>query len=143
MCTRCNPSVVGLELHADPVVKYPQVTVRPAYDCLRHDSLHFLRNHPDIGRVAAVVRKAVEADAVFEITEQDNIVLEHNVGSPAAATSTTAVAASATTVTAAVRMHGAAAAAAARVCTVCAPASGASGSMLSSSATMMCSVCTA
>jgi hypothetical protein len=44
--------------------------------------LDFLRHHADMDLVAAVVAEAVEAEAVIEVAEKGNVVLEHDVGSP-------------------------------------------------------------
>lgn len=102
--------LVGLEFDAEPVVKDAQGAVAITYHRLRHDSLHFLRHHPDIGTVAAVVAEAIVTEAIGKMTEQDDIVLECDIGSTptaaaaAAATTTTtsaATAAEATTATAA------------------------------------------
>src|SRR5262245_22369625 len=64
---------------------------------LRHDSLHLLRHHADIGAVAAVVAEAIVAEPVGQMAEQNDIVLERDVGSSA----TTAATAAATTTAAA------------------------------------------
>src|SRR5262249_39204978 len=91
MGTRCDPPVVGLELHAELVVEDRQVAVSTAYDCLRHNRLHLLRHYADIRFDIAVIGEAIEADAVVEAPEKHNIVLEPHIGAPsAAATSPTA-----------------------------------------------------
>src|SRR5262249_40250854 len=54
---------------------------------LRHDRPHFLRNHPDMRTTAAVIGEAIEAEAIVEAAEQDDVVLEPDVGPPSAATS--------------------------------------------------------
>src|SRR6185369_16170111 len=92
-----NPMLVGLEPDAEPVVKDAQCTIAITHHRLRHDSLHFLRHHADIGTVAAVVAEAIIAEAIGKMTEQDDIVLERDVG-PSASTATTE-AATATTAT--------------------------------------------
>ena len=61
--------VVGLELQPELVVEDPQVSIAAAHDRLRHDRLHFLRHHADIGLVAAVVAEAIEAKAIVETAE--------------------------------------------------------------------------
>src|SRR5262245_2108679 len=83
--TRCDPLIVGLELEAEPIVEDAQVAVAPAHDCLRHDGLHVLRHHADIGLVAAVVAEAIEAEAVVEMAEQRDVVLQRNIRPPTAA----------------------------------------------------------
>src|SRR5215510_4598722 len=90
--TRCDPLIVGLELEAEPIVEDAQVAVAPAHDCLRHDRLHLLRHHADIGLVAAVVAEAIEAEAVVEMAEQRDLVLQRNIGPPTAAATETAAA---------------------------------------------------
>src|SRR5215475_3432069 len=90
--TRCDPLIVGLELEAEPIVEDAQVAVAPAHDCLRHDGLHVLRHHADIGLVAAVVAEAIEAEAVVEMAEQRDVVLQRNIGPPSAAAAKTAAA---------------------------------------------------
>jgi len=87
--TRRNPMLVGLELDAEPVVKDAQCTIAITHHRLRHDSLHFLRDHADIGTVAAVVAKAIIAEAIGKMTEQGDIVLERDVGPSASSTTTT------------------------------------------------------
>src|SRR5689334_8499869 len=87
--TRRNPMLVGLELDAEPVVKDAQCTIAITHHRLRHDSLHFLRHHADIGTVAAVVAEAIIAETIGKMTEQDDIVLERDVGPSASSTTTT------------------------------------------------------
>ena len=69
-------SFVGLEPDAEPVIEDTQRSVPVAHDGLRHDRLHFLRHHADIGAIAAVVAEAIVAKPVGEVTEQDDVVLE-------------------------------------------------------------------
>ena len=59
-----------------------QIAVAAAQYRRGHDCLDFLRHHADIGLVAAVVAEAVEAEAVIEVAEKEDVVLEHDVGSP-------------------------------------------------------------
>jgi hypothetical protein len=72
--------------------------------------------HVDISLVAAVIAEAIEADAVVEMAEQDDVVLEPNVGSAASA----AIAATATAHATGVGPADAIAASAAAVATCCA-----------------------
>src|SRR5262245_35949732 len=95
-CARRQPLLVGLELDAEPVIEDPQVAVAAAHDRFRHDALHLLRHHADIGLVAAVVAEAIEAEAVVETAEQRDVVLERNIR-PSSTTATTAPAAATTT----------------------------------------------
>src|SRR5262245_13653155 len=94
-CARRQPLLVGLELDAEPVIEDPQVAVAAAHDRFRHDALHLLRHHADIGLVAAVVAEAIEAEAVVEPAEQRDVVLERNIRPPST-TATTAPAAATT-----------------------------------------------
>ena len=71
----------------------PQVPVRTAHNCLRSDSLNFLRQYTDIGLVGTVVGKPIEPKAVVETTEKNNVMLERDIG-PASATTPTAASAS-------------------------------------------------
>jgi hypothetical protein len=77
-----GPLLVALELQAELVVEDAQIAVAAAQHRLRHDCLDFLRHHADIGLVAAVVAEAVETEAVIEVAEKGDVVLEHDVGSP-------------------------------------------------------------
>lgn len=109
---RRDPLLISLEFDAKLVIEDSQVAVVVTHDGLRHHGLHFLRHYADIGSVAAVIAESIEADAVGEMPEKLDIVLEHNVRPPAAsaATATTAPAAAASTT----RSHAAATAARAR-----------------------------
>src|SRR5262249_18033664 len=55
-----------------------------------------LRNHPDVGLVAAVVAEPIEAQAIVEIAEKRDVVFEHDIGPSAAAASPAATAPAAT-----------------------------------------------
>jgi hypothetical protein len=57
--------------------------------------LHLLRDNSDIGFFASIINEAIEAKAVVEMAEQDDLVLKPKIGSPSAATATTSKAASA------------------------------------------------
>jgi hypothetical protein len=117
LCSRSEPVRVALERHTELVVVHTQIAVAAARDRFRHDLLHLLGHDADIGLVAAVVAEAIEAEAVVEVAEQRDVVLEHDVG-PASATAATATAATthaATTTThATTGVHAAAAATASR-----------------------------
>src|SRR5262249_39095634 len=71
--------------------------IRASRHGLRHDRLHLLRHHADIGFVAADIAEAIEAEPVVEPAEQNDVVLERDIGPPAAATTATAAATTATT----------------------------------------------
>jgi hypothetical protein len=80
LCPGCHPLVVRLELQAKRVVEDPQAAVVAARDRLWHHRLDFLRHHADIDLAAAVVAEAIEAEAVVEVAEQRDVVLERDVG---------------------------------------------------------------
>src|SRR6516165_11074667 len=89
-CAIGDPALISLELEAELFVENPQVPVASAYHGPRHHVLHFLRHHADIGRVAAVIGKAIEAKPIVEHSQQDDVVLEIDIratsASPASAT---------------------------------------------------------
>src|SRR5580692_8685126 len=98
----CKPRVVGLELQTEPVVVDPQVAVGAADDGVRPHVLHVLRHDADIRSRLAVIDKAIDAETVVEMAEQNDVVLEPDVGAasaaatrPAAATTATAAGAAA------------------------------------------------
>src|SRR5580698_4939469 len=84
-CSRRQPRFVGLELDAKLVVVDAEITVPALRDGSRHDGLHFLRHHPDIGSVAAVVGEAIETEAIVEAAERYDVVLEPNIGATSTA----------------------------------------------------------
>jgi hypothetical protein len=98
--TRRDPLLIGLEPDAKPVIEDAECSVAIVHDRLRHHGLHFLRHHADIGPITAVVAEAIVAEAIGKMTEQDDIVLERDVG-PSATTATTTSTTAATTATAA------------------------------------------
>ncbi len=73
-----------------------QVAIPPALDSLRHDRLHFLRHHADIGLVGAIVGKPVEPETAVETTEKDDVVLEGDIRPASAAPASEAPAAAET-----------------------------------------------
>src|SRR5262247_3824239 len=82
--------LVGLKLDPELFIVDSQVAVAAAHNGARHDRLHLLRHHADIGPVAAVVAEAIITDAVAEMAEQNDIMLEHHIRSPSAATTAAA-----------------------------------------------------
>jgi hypothetical protein len=92
--------LIRLKLDAKLVIENAQGSVVVTYDGLRHDRLHFLRHHADIHAVAAVIAEAIVAEAVSEMAEKNDIVLERNIGPPSATTTTATAATAATTTTA-------------------------------------------
>lgn len=114
MAARRNPSVVGFEFDPKPIVEDPQIAVAVADNGIWHHSLHFLRDHSDIGPIASIVAKAVEAEAIGEMPKKNDVVLKRNVGSTTAtAAAATAAATTAATTAAA---HARTAASAAHAC---------------------------
>src|SRR6185436_3933111 len=97
---RGKPLVVGLEWQPKLFVVDTQVAVVTADDSIRPHGLNFLRHYADITLVAAVVAEAIEAEAIVEMPEQDDMVLERDVGT-SSATATAAACARATTTAAA------------------------------------------
>src|SRR5580698_4417491 len=55
---------------------------------LRHDLLHFLRQHTHIDLAAAVVAKAIETQALFKAANKHDVVLQPDVGAPSATATT-------------------------------------------------------
>ena len=121
---RRDPLLVSLELDAEPVVEDPQISVLITHNRLWHDHLHFLRHHPDIGAIAAVITETIVADAVGEMAKQNDVVLERDIGSPSAATTTASAATTTTETTTATRSHPAGAGAASPATHACAAARG-------------------
>ena len=97
--TRCNPLLIRLELDPEPVVKNAQGAVPITNNGLRQDSLNLLRHHADIGTVAAVIAEAIVAETIRKMTEQNDIVLERDVGSSTTTTATTTTTTTATAAT--------------------------------------------
>src|ERR1700722_14339405 len=106
-----HPRVPSLHAQAQPLVIYPQVAVAAADHGLGHDRFDFLCHHADIGFAAAIVAEPVKAETVIETGQHDDVVLQADVGSPAAAMSATAVSATAVSATAVMTTATAAAAA--------------------------------
>src|SRR5215470_6494609 len=106
-----DPLLVRHELHADFVVEDAQISITAAHNSVRPDGLHFLRHYADIGLVAAVIAEAIESQAIVEMTEQRDVVLECDVRSPSTATAAASPAATATATTTAAHAGAAATAA--------------------------------
>ena len=85
-----------MEFDAKPVIENSQRAVPVAHDCFRHDRLYFLRNHADIDTIAAVIAEAVVTKPVRKVAEKKDIVLDRDIGSTAAATTSATAAASST-----------------------------------------------
>ena len=94
MGARHGPLPVGFKWQSKHVIGNAQIPVSAARHRFWNDRLHFLRHDPDICRMAAVVDEAIVAEAVAEPPEQNNIVLEPEVGASPAATASAMAAAS-------------------------------------------------
>ena len=112
LASRCEPLIVRLKLHADLLVVDPQIAIAPARHGIRHDRLHFLRHHADIGLLAAIVSEAIEAEAVVEMAEQLDAMLELDIRAPATTAAAAATAATTTETTTAAAAESTTAAAA-------------------------------
>src|SRR5262249_50439287 len=84
-CARGNPLPEGWKRPPDPFEKNHEKPGAPAHHCFGHHRLHLLRHHTHIGAVAAVVGEAIEAEAVVEMAQQGDVVLETDVGPTSAA----------------------------------------------------------
>ena len=73
---RRNPLVVGLQLQTEHIIEDFQIAVAAALHRLRHDRLHLLCNNADIDLVAAIVAEALEVQAVVEMANEGDVVLE-------------------------------------------------------------------
>jgi hypothetical protein len=91
----CGPIVVGSERQSESLVRYPQIAVATDKGRVGSDSSDFLRNHPDIGLLAAVVSEAVVTETVVEPAQQYDIVFQSDIRPPTATTTTPSAAASA------------------------------------------------
>jgi len=111
--------VVVLEFYPELLVVHPQITVAAARHGFRCDPNDFLRHDPDVRFAAAVIAEAIEAEAIVQITQENDVMLDHDVGAPTATPATTTPAA---TTMAAAGANAATAAAAARAQTAAAPA---------------------
>ena len=65
-----------------------EVAVAAACHRLRHQRLHFLRDDADISFAASEIAETVIAEAVVEIAEKDDIMLQRKIGTPASAAAT-------------------------------------------------------
>ena len=83
---------VSLEFDADLVVVDTQVTVAVTRHRLRRDLLHLLRDDADLGAIAAVIAEPIIAETIGEMTKQDDVMLDRDVGSPSATATTAATA---------------------------------------------------
>jgi len=89
--------VIATEFETEFVVVNPQIAVAAARHGIRHYRLHLLRDHANIGRVAAEITEPVVTETVPEITKQNNVVLQREIGAPAATAAATSSTTKATT----------------------------------------------
>src|SRR3954466_5657649 len=87
--------LVAFEVDPELAVAHAQITVLAAHHRVGPYRLHLLGDHADVGAGAAVVDEAVEAETVLEMAEQRDVMLQPDVGAPAAAAATTAASATA------------------------------------------------
>jgi hypothetical protein len=85
-----KPIVVAAEFETELFVVDPEIAVTAARHGVRHHPLHLLRDHTDIGLVTAGIAEPVVTETVLEITKQNNVVLQSEVGAPAAASTAAA-----------------------------------------------------
>src|ERR1700755_2588421 len=91
----CGPFVIGCGRQPEPFVGHPKIAVATDSDRVGPYGSDFLRNHPDIGLLAAIVREAVITETVVEPAQQYDIVLQPDTRPPPAAASPTPKAAAA------------------------------------------------
>jgi len=65
-----------------------EVAVAAACHRLRDQRLHFLRDDADISFTASEIAETVIAEAVVEIAEKDDVMLQRKIGTPATAAAT-------------------------------------------------------
>jgi hypothetical protein len=92
--------IVALKFQPELTVIYPQIAITAASHRFWCDLGDLLGDHPNIGRVAAIIAEAIEAKAIVRVTEKNDIVLKPYIRAPAAA-ATTATTPAATAATAA------------------------------------------
>src|SRR5262249_53460727 len=81
----CEPVLVTLKLQPELIVEHPEIAVAAAHDCFRHYHADFLSYYANIGFLFAVIDKSIEAEAILETPKQCDVVLEPDIGAPAAA----------------------------------------------------------
>ncbi len=90
------PLIVALKFQPELTVIYPQIAITAASHRFWCDLGNLLGDHPDIGRVAAIIAEAIEAKAIVQIADKNDVMLESDVRTPSAA-ATTATTPAATT----------------------------------------------
>src|SRR5882672_1110445 len=83
-----KPFAIGEELQSKLFIVDSQIAVCATRYRFRHQPLHFLRHHTDIGFIAAEIAEAVIAEAVVKVAKQSNVVLQRYVRTPATAAAT-------------------------------------------------------
>jgi hypothetical protein len=87
----CQPGVPSQELQTEPVIVDPQISVRVARDGIRRDGLDLLGHDPDISCVVApLVPETVDAEAVTQPSQGNDVFLEPDIGTMASTTMATA-----------------------------------------------------
>ena len=64
---------------------HPEIAIAAPLDGIGPHRIDLLRHHADIGLVASVVSKAIVAEPIFQMAQQHNVVLEHDVRSASTA----------------------------------------------------------
>ena len=96
MCARRDPVSVVLKLQTERLIVDPQITMVVLRHCFRHDLRNLLCHDAYIWLIATVVAETIEAKTVVQIPQKNDVVLQSDVGAPAAtATSAAATAAAA------------------------------------------------
>src|SRR6185369_2812079 len=99
LCAARKPILIAAERYSELFIVDAQVAVAATHHRIRHHGLYLLRDHADIRLLAANVAETVVAEAVGEMAEQDDVVLQRDVGAPPAASAATSTPASAETAT--------------------------------------------
>ena len=71
--------LVCLEGQAKYLVRDSEIAVAAPDNCRGPDCLHLLGHDTDIGGVAAMKGEAIEAKAIVELAEKDDVVLERDI----------------------------------------------------------------
>jgi hypothetical protein len=89
--------VVALKFQPELTVIHPQIAITAASHRFWCDLGDLLGDHPDIGRVAAIIAEAIEAKAIVQIADKNDVMLESDVRTPSAAATAAATATTAAT----------------------------------------------
>src|SRR5262249_15311588 len=77
--------LVTLKLQPELIVEHPEIAIATAHDCFRHYHADFLGHYANIGFLFTIIDKSIEAEAIVETAKQFDVVLEPDIGAPAAA----------------------------------------------------------